>query len=563
MKCSESYAEYIRILSQTDNTFVIIGEALETLWDAYHIAGMSLQFKISSTLFSPEGISTDEFFSVKGKMADRSVSFSREYITGEGGIVKVDLYNGQGCLDWTEEEKNDLDRVLDVFLFHCGRFRLIKMLQQGNLTDFATGLSNTQGFLKSISRLFSEKQLQQYNGYCFNLKRFGLVNKVFGKEETDRILCRYAAYLKRFIDEDEYVGRLGGDNFVALIKKEKAKQFIDFLSGVKTYGVGPEGKKEVILSAIAGIFEIDDTLEDYEQIISYSAVALNVAKNIARLPYVYVTPKLIDHIEKEKQIVADFPQAIAEKEFKVYYQPKVETDAYWIVGAEALVRWQHNGKTISPREFIPVLEQNGFVCNLDFYVLEQVCADIADWKSRGLKPVKISVNFSRKNLSNPMLAENIVSILDKYDIERKYIEIELTETIDEEEHGRLSLFVKQMMEHKISISIDDFGTGYSSLNVLRMLPVEVLKIDKTFIDNVEKTESDSIVLSHIIQMAKQLNMDVVSEGVENWEQVEFLQDIDCNIVQGFLFDKPMKKEEFEERLCNKQYDVTKVKDYIV
>ncbi len=561
MKNRESYAEYIRILSRTDNTFDVINEALEVLWNDYHIAGVGLKIKIFNTPFSSESTYVDEFFGIKDKVAATEVGYSRKNMKGFDGIEEIDLYNGSGCPEWTAEEKEDLDMILDVLLFHCGRYRLIDMVWQRSMTDLNTGLLNTHGFLSKIRKMFFDKQLQQYNGYCFNLRRFALVNKLYGKEEADRILSRYATCLQNFIEADEYVARLGGDNFIALIKKDKTGQFVDFLSGVEIHAELNHSPKAVVLSAITGIFELDNDLEDYEHIISYSAVALNVARNVAKVPYMYVTPQLIKRIEEEKQIVADFPRAIQNKEFEVYYQPKVETGAYWMIGAEALVRWQNNGRQLSPGEFIPVLEQSGLVCKLDFYVLEQVCSHLADWKARGLDPVKVSINFSRKNLSNPMLAENIVSILDKYKIERQYIEIELTETVNEEEHGLLVAFVKRMKEQAISVSIDDFGTGYSSLNVLRMLPVDVLKIDKTFIDNVDKTERDSIVLSHSIQMAKQLNMDVISEGVENWEQVEFLQDMDCNIVQGFLFDKPMEKEKYEERLQNRQYDITKVSDY--
>jgi EAL domain-containing protein (putative c-di-GMP-specific phosphodiesterase class I) len=173
--------------------------------------------------------------------------------------------------------------------------------------------------------------------------------------------------------------------------------------------------------------------------------------------------------------------------------------------------------------------------------------------------VQISVNFSRKHLSNPNLAEDIMAVLQKYEVPPKYIEIEVTETTDEEEQGMLSLFMNKMKQCKISTAIDDFGTGYSSLNILRTFPVDVLKIDKSFIDN-GNSDNDSIVLTNIIRMAKELHMDVITEGVEKWSQVKFLHDMKCNKVQGFLFDKPMPRMEFEKKIRTKQYDITKVKD---
>lgn len=562
MKRGEAFAEYVRILSENENTFACAEAALTALWDAYHIARMEMAFQVASTPFTPDGFKINGDFSVSGQIADEQNFYERKFTTGEGGTVDVCLYGGYECPLWTEEDKKDLEVILNVFFFHCGRFRLINVVAQSIMTDSMTGLPNTQGFLRNVKEVFQKQHITQYNSYYFNLKRFGLVNKKFGKREADAIICRYAKILREFLNEDEYVGRLGGDNFVALIKKERNQEFIELLSGVKTYGMLGERESTLILSAIAGIFEIDDSIQHYEQVISSSAVAMNIAKNVTNQPFVYVTKELNERVDKEKKIVGRFAQALKDKEFKVYYQPKVETDTYMVVGAEALARWYRKDELIFPRDFIPIVERDGSICNLDFYMLEHVCADIADWKKRGIEPVRVSVNFSRKHLSNPEFANKIVQILEKYNVEPQYIEVELTETIDEEEQGMLSSFMDKMQNSQIAVAIDDFGTGYSSLNLLRTIPVEVLKIDKSFIDNGNQTENDNIVLSNIIHMAKQLNMDVVTEGVENWEQVEFLHDMECNIVQGFLFDKPMPKAIFEQRIQNKQYDITQVVDYV-
>ena len=172
--------------------------------------------------------------------------------------------------------------------------------------------------------------------------------------------------------------------------------------------------------------------------------------------------------------------------------------------------------------------------------------DIRDWLSRGIQPIRVSVNFSRKHLSNKNLAKDIMSVLDKYATESKNIEEELTETVDEAESDLLVSFMEEMKGYHVSMSIDDFGTGYSSLNMLRSFPVDVLKIDKSFIENLE--ENDRIVLSNIINMATQLQMEVVAEGVETMQQLEYLRENNCRVVQGFLFDKPMPKEEFEHKI---------------
>ena len=246
-------------------------------------------------------------------------------------------------------------------------------------------------------------------------------------------------------------------------------------------------------------------------------------------------------------------ESLYKGEFKAYYQPKVDTETYQIVGAEALARWEHEGRLVPPVEFVPVLEQNGMICMLDFYVLEQVCKDIRDWLQKGIEPVRVSVNLSRKHLANPNLAEDIMNVLNKYETESKYIEVELTETVDEAESAQLVDFMEKMKDKKVALSIDDFGTGYSSLNMLRSFPVDVLKLDRTFLNSLE--ENDRIVLSNIIRMASELNMDVVAEGVENWQQMDYLKKMACKVVQGFLFDKPMPKEVFEEKLRTGKYEI--------
>ncbi len=562
MRDGKVFAQYIEVLSSNENTLECAVDVLECLWDSYHIAKIAINFTVGKTFTRPEGIEEKGEFVLPNQKSEEKSGFEKTIITGEGGVIDVSLYKGYGDSDWTEEEKEDLDIIFDIFFFHFGKFRMIETVKKSILIDSRIGLPNTQGFAVSVEKLIDEKTIQTYNAYCFNLKRFGLINKKFGSNEADLILIRYAEALKKFINEDECIGRLGGDHFIALIKRDRTEDFLQFLSGVETYGSMGDIQVPLTISASIGIYVMDEMVDHFDPVISRSAMAMNVAKNVLKKPYLYYTQELNERVDMEKKILADFRQALKNQEFQVYYQPKVETDGYEIVGAEALVRWFKNDELVLPGVFIPTIERDGSICDLDFYVLEQVCSDIKAWKDKQLQTTRVSVNFSRKHLANRHLADNIMDVLRRYNIDPGYIEIEVTETVDEEEQGLLSKFMKKMKDNQISVAIDDFGTGYSSLNILRTFPVDVLKIDKSFIDNQEHTENDQVVLSNIIRMAKQLNMDVVSEGVENWEQIEFLHDMDCNIVQGFLFDKPMKKDDFEQRLQNKRYDVTRVVDYV-
>ena len=189
---------------------------------------------------------------------------------------------------------------------------------------------------------------------------------------------------------------------------------------------------------------------------------------------------------------------------------------------------------------------------MDFYVFRKVCSDIRSWINSGFEPVRVSSNFSRLHLSNKNLAEDILKIMKEYDIDSKYIEIELTEASDYEDKVAMQKFVNQLRQNDISVSIDDFGTGYSTFNALKDLNVNIIKLDKSLLDNIgDNKHHDEVVVKNMVNMINELNLEVVAEGVENSKQLDFLQNARCSTVQGFIYDKPLTKEEFELRLSNK------------
>ena len=475
-------------------------------------------------------------------------------LEGDHATATLRVCHGADKPAWSDQQKHELQDYLNIMMIALSKSRLINMLKKSSLIEPMTGLPNTAGFLVHASKLLSTGKLANYDAFYFNLKSFGLVNRRFGKNETDEIMLRYAEKVADFADEDEFIGRLGGDNFIALIRKEKSQDFLRFIAGVDTIGIIDGEEIPLIIQAVAGGQKLDDQVVDPEEVIGQCSMALQLAKNVEKVPYIFVTPELNSLVYQQKQIVQQFPAALANKEFKVFYQPKVDTENNSIVGAEALIRWFNGGKIIPPAEFVPIIEKDGSICQLDFYVLESVCNDIRSWLKNGIKPVRISTNFSRKNLSHPDFANKILQILEKYEVPREYIEVEITETTEESENELLINFMNQMHDEKIATAIDDFGTGYTSLNILSDFAVDVLKIDKSFIDRHTKSGKDSVVLSNVIKMAKELDMTIINEGVENWEQVDFLQGIGSTVVQGFLFDKPLPEESFRQRLRVGKYD---------
>ncbi|MCR5322544.1 MAG: EAL domain-containing protein [Lachnospiraceae bacterium] len=421
-------------------------------------------------------------------------------------------------------------------------------------TDSMTGLPNSAGFRSYVNKLRKTGELTNYNAFYLNIKNFGLVNRRYGKLSADSIIMQYADFWNKFTEADEFAGRLTGDKFIILLRKEKTERLLALLEGIETHVTKEDRDVPVIISANAGCFDIDDNSFDSEAILGRCSTALNVAMSKSHVPYVFSTLELHEQVIRRKQLLEIFPIALELGEFMPYYQPKVNTETNTLAGAEALVRWVREGSVVSPGEFIPILEEDDSICRLDFYIFERVCQDIRKWIDSGIEPVRISTNFSRNNLSSPDFPEHIRSIIDKYKIPREFIEVELTETMSEAEDEKMGRFIRSMQESDIKMAIDDFGTGYSSLNLLRDFPADVLKLDKSFIDKHTNTKRDSVVVANIAKMAHELNMSVITEGVESREQVDFLKKVNINLVQGYFYDKPLSKDAFEERLVKKVYD---------
>lgn len=263
---------------------------------------------------------------------------------------------------------------------------------------------------------------------------------------------------------------------------------------------------------------------------------------------------------KRSELESQIPIAMENEEFRPYYQPKMSASRNQLVGAEALVRWvKKDGEIVPPVAFIPLLEHGKEICTMDFYMLKCMCRDLAEWIEKGLNPPKISVNLSRKNLANPYLVQELTEVIDSYKVPHSLIEVEITETVDEYPLEELNKFVDYLHRRGITVAIDDFGTGSSSMNLLRAVDFDILKIDKSFVDNRE--ERDRKILKRIITIAKDIGINIIAEGVETKEQLEELKELGCDSIQGFYYDKPLPKHEFEKRLSKKNtagdsYDYT-------
>lgn len=528
-----------------------INTAFKKSFKNLKLGRIKIKYFAPTNSFEPNGITRDDELVLCDNWSEEGV-ITKLYTTNENGNVEYFFYP-ISQQSWDEHEKGIILQIIKNCYIFSGRARVFALMKKCLITDRLTGALNMDGFSKNLGMLCARKMQSQYIAAFLNFKNFKYINKLFGSKQGDIILRYFSLTMQDFIGGDGYLSRLGGDNFVLVIKKERLNELIDFINNFSyDTKVGLESRK-YYLNFRMGVYNISDN-DGISEIMNKVSTAYNTTRYNGQKDIVFFTPKHLELSLKKNEISTLFPHALADGEFVVYYQPKVALENNRLCGCEALCRWIKNGEVVLPMNFIPVLEDEGTICNLDFYILDKVCADIRRWIDSGIGPVKVSVNFSKLHIHNTHLVEEIMAIIKKYDIDSSYIEIELTEITDTDNLNTMKNFINEMKNAGITTSIDDFGTGYSSLNLLKDLNVDIIKLDKTFFTNINESMPDSstdkVLVKNIVNMVNELNMEALSEGVETSYQADFLRNIKCSIAQGFLFDKPLAKEEFEKRLLD-------------
>lgn len=486
---------------------------------------------------------------------DESNEFIMEKNTRVGTKV---VYHVFGLIDeepWTDEEKERIDVLLKMLFVFNGRSRL--MISNYNLTfyDHDMQVYNLKFYFKTIAELIEQRLITQYTAMYINLKHFSAVNLQLGRKKGSEVMNSFVTHIARVAGEGGIVARIGGDNFAILCKQERTDAVMEALAGTAIPYDEVTGER-ILISAYAGVYVIDGEIpvNSPDGVMDRILVAIAAAKARTKHDYAFFNAEMLERNNQHLLIGSLFPSALENEEFLVYYQPKVSIDTYKIVGAEALCRWKHEGKLVPPAEFIPVLERGMDICKLDFYMLEHVCRDIRRWLDEGKNAVKVSVNLSRRHLSDMDLLQHIVEIIDRNDVPHDYIEIELTETTTDVEFKDLRRVLSGLQETGISTSVDDFGVGYSSLTLIKDLPWDVMKIDRSLLPEENNFDrKKEVMLKYVVGMASEIGLECVAEGVETKEQEALLKTTSCNIIQGFYFDKPLPINEFETRLDNYSY----------
>ena len=385
---------------------------------------------------------------------------------------------------------------------------------------------------------------------------FSYTKDMYGYAYGNYILQYIAKGLSAELLPDELLAHTSEARFGMLLQydgdEEVRRRILDVLHRVGQVPPNEEVDSVYTVTFTCGAYRIMTAGEQATKVRERANIAREEARRLFENNIEFFDEKLQQRRAEQEQFEYEMRQALEKKQFVVYMQPKYSAVEEVIVGTEALVRWDHPEKgLIYPNSFVPLFESNGFIVKIDYYILESVCKCIRNWLNEGIEPVVVSVNLSRVHLYNADLVDRLVEITDRYRIPHHLIEFELTETVLFDELGQLINVMLKLKQAGFVLSMDDFGSGYSSLNMLKRLPVDILKLDKAFLDNFDASDDgqkEKTIVSHIISMAKDLDMEVLAEGVENESQKDFLIRANCDMIQGYYYAKPMKLESFDQEL---------------
>ena len=421
------------------------------------------------------------------------------------------------------------------------RYRRLRIEKRNRLLELAyidpiTGLGNYNAYLEKT------KEKLEIDGkktvIILDIDKFKSFNKKYGHMKGNELLKRVGEEIKHAIRKTDIVCRLANDVFGIFLVGEVDVEGITKRLNRKISRIHI-GDIWYNLRISMGVYICDKNEKDVQSIIDKAIMAHDSIKGKYHVPYGVFTEEFEQKIIRESEIENMMEDAIENKEFEIYYQPQISTKTEKIEGAEALVRWKKNENMISPGEFIPIFEKNYFIIKLDEYVYEMVCENIQEMKKELKKVPKISVNISKESLLEKDFLEKYMNITKQYDISPSNLEIEITERTTVDNNIDMKEILEKIKEKGFSIAIDDFGTGYSSLNMLEMLPIDMIKIDKSFIDRIGEKNETINLLEIILLISKKLNLKTVAEGVEKREQVEYLKKENCDFIQGYFYAKPL------------------------
>jgi len=420
--------------------------------------------------------------------------------------------------------------------------------------DELTGLPNRIYLSKKLKEMCGEQNDPNYTFalIMLDIDGFRYVNDALGYQLGDQLIVQVSQRLKDFLGRDVFLCRYSGDQFAIILQNLKETWEYE-QAAKKITSLFNEAFKvdlyELDVTASLGISLYPHDEKDPGMLINYANISLLRSKHEGKNRYKFYSTDI--GIQAYKQVVLrnDLLKAIERNQLRLYYQALVKLDSSDILAAEALIRWDHpEWGTVSPNEFIPIAEETGFIINLGNWMLREVCCNYKRWMEQGMPPIKISVNYSGIQFYERNFTENILNIIWEHGLDPGFLIMEITESVFMKNPEKAIIDIKSLQENGIQVALDDFGTGFSSLSYLNSFNIDILKIDRSFIKNITVDNSSSIITRSVIDLAQELKIKLVAEGIENWEQLACLKEMNCYSGQGFIFNKPMPAEEFEKLL---------------
>jgi diguanylate cyclase (GGDEF)-like protein len=439
-----------------------------------------------------------------------------------------------------------------LFIIHKNRSLMIE-LRKLAYQDSLTGLGNRSSFQLDLESVIKRAELnnQAFSLLLIDLDRFKMINDTLGHYVGDRLLQTSAHILKNSLEANHHMYRLGGDEFVVMVEEATTQKCIEVSKTIlevynQTFSINCH---EISITPSIGISLYPDHGKDSDSLFKAADAAMYLAKSKGKNNYQFYNTQINQILSRKLVVENELRKAIARNELELCYQPKFNLKTRKIVGMEALLRW--NSKElgyISPNEFIPIAEDTGLIMSIGEWVLKRACIQNKEWQDKGYPSLSISVNVSVQQFKTSNIVKTVEDVLRETGLNAKYIELEITESIiqNEEESKKI---LKRLGELGIKIALDDFGTGYSSLHILKELPIDILKIDKSFIDDITEVDDHSMIKG-IIDIASNLNLEIVAEGVEHEYQVKALTTYHCDYGQGYYFAKPITALQIENTYFN-------------
>ena len=485
--------------------------------------------------------------SLRKKLGDEELlSFCTVPVSAEGKVIGlIGLYNIKS--NWSEIAL--LTLLAGQMSGFMARLELEQEKRRIKYFDRITGYLNFEGYREQVNHILETRKGERYTLWYSDLKNFKYINDVFGYDVGDQLIRYEAEYLKASLVEGESFCRISADNFSVLKKYESQEEIQGFFDNLvkKLQEFGPIKARKYKLDLVCGVYLVDNPGDELslDEMINRANIAQKYIKSKAGSQVAIFDDEMRRRVVRELQLEAGMKDALKKEEFVLYMQPQVPMRREKRIRAEVLVRWKkEDGSILMPGEFIGLFERDGLIVDLDRYVFEHACSYLREWLDRGCNH-GIAVNISRMSMLTPGFVEEYSSIKKKYGIPDGLIELEFTENVVVENLKSFMEITVELQKNGFRCAMDDFGTSQSSLNVLKTLPLDVLKLDRLFFQSEDfERERGRAVVDCVVQMARVLHMTTVAEGVEGHRQVEELAEMGCDYIQGFIFAKPMPAEDF-------------------